>query len=199
MRHAFHRGPWPLAVDISQSLEWGSCSARACPRLTTSSKIAIVYYANASFHMLTDKQAVNFIGLGGLSIPRECSSSMIDLLGNGIHVDCIGLAVGVAVSLVSAQPIPKERKVYVRLVLEMAADHGSLHGHSACTRPGAQEEGDRQRKGHRLEARYQEGIPESEETEKEGNQGQVAQEAPRIFAPQAPSASVGGLWERMYS
>ena len=114
-------------------------------------------------------------------------------------MDCIGLAVGLAVSLVSAQPIPKERKVYVRLVLEMAADHGSLHGHSACTRPGAQEEGDRQRKGHRLEARYQEGIPESEETEKEGNQGQVAQEAPRIFAPQAPSASVGGLWERMYS
>ena len=193
MRHAFHRGPWPLAVDISQSLEWGSCSARACPRLTTSSKIAIVYYANASFHMLTDKQAVNFIGLGGLSIPRECSSSMTDLLGNGIHVDCIGLAVGLAVSLVSAQPIPKERKVYVRLVLEMAADHGSLHGHSACRRPSKE----RPQARGTLPRRYP--RIRRDRTEKEGSQGQVAQEAPRIFAPQAPSASVGGLWERMYS
>ena len=67
--HAVHRGPWPLAVDISQFLDWASCSARACPRLTTSSKIAIVY-TNASFHMLTDKQAMNFMGIGGLSIPK---------------------------------------------------------------------------------------------------------------------------------
>ena len=124
---------------------------------------------------------------------------MTELLGNGMHVDRIGLAVGLAVSFVSAQPIPNERKVYVRLVVEMAADHGSLYGHSGCTRPGAQEEGERQRKGHSQEARYQEGIPESEETEKEGSQAQVAQEAPRIFAHQAPSASVRGSWERVYS
>ena len=79
---------------------------------------------------------------------------MTELLGNGMHVGRIGLAVGLAVSFVSAQPIPNERKVYVRLVVEMAADHGLLYGHSGCTRPGAQEEGDRQRKGHRQEARY---------------------------------------------
>ena len=48
---------------------------------------------------------------------------MTELLGNGMHVDRIGLAVGLAVSFVSAQPIPNERKVYVRLVVEMAADH----------------------------------------------------------------------------
>ena len=46
---------------------------------------------------------------------------------------------------------------------------------------------------------YQEGIPESEETEKKGSQAQVAQEAPRIFAHQAPSARVGGSSERVYS
>ena len=48
---------------------------------------------------------------------------MTELLGNEMHVDRIGLAVGLAVSFVSAQPIPNERKVYVRLVVEMAADH----------------------------------------------------------------------------
>ena len=113
---------------------------------------------------------------------------MTELLGNGMHVDRIGLAVGLAVSFVSAQPIPNERKVYVRLVVEMAADHGSIYGHCGCTRPGAQEEGGRQRKGHRQEARYC--TKKVSQNQKRPKKKEARRKSPKKPAHLCPSSAI---------
>ena len=202
LKHAVHRGPWPLAVDISQSVGWGSSCARACPCLTTSSKIAIVY-ADASFHMLTDKQAMNFMGLGGLSIPKECSSSMTDLLGNGMHVDCVGLAVGLAVSLVSAQPIPQERRLAASstsvlfLKWQQAKDRYTV---ALDARQARKQKKNLTGKatGKRSATKK---VPQNQQTRSRQNEARgKSSTKPRASLPiKRPAASLGSSWERLYS
>ena len=202
LKHAVHRGPWPLAVDVSQSLGWGSSCARACPCLTTSSKIAIVY-ADASFHMLTDKQAMNFMGLGALSIPKECSGSMTDLLGNGMHADCVGLAVGLAVSLVSAESIPKYRMLppsstsVLFLKWEQAKDRYTLAPHAGQKLKQKNNlTGKATGKRSATKKVSQNQKTPSQKNEARGN----SSTKPRSSLPiKRPAASLGSSWERLYS
>ena len=203
LRHAVHPGPWPLAVDVSQSLQWGAHRARACPCFTTSSKIAIVY-ANASFHMLTDKQAMNFMGLRGLSIPKECSTSMTDLLGNGMHVDCAGLAAALAVSLVSAQPLAKERRMpasstSIFFLKWQPTKNGyrvtlDATGKALKKKAALKEKAKGKRRPMKQASKN---MPRGQV--KDGVMGRSPKKPIASLPMKRPAASVGGTWARMYS
>ena len=92
-----HKGPWPLVVDVSQSIYRCPQGARTIPTLTTSSKLVVLGQGGAQ-GMIGPEQKMRVMGLFGLRIPEDCAEHMDHMLGNGMHVDAVALAIAIGLA-----------------------------------------------------------------------------------------------------